>query len=194
MINMEIIGIITALTGAIVAALVSYLAQQIAKRKKEEEAKIREIYSNKLYDLWNEYDKEIKSGLKDEDKVDYYEKNLKYLLLNYQKSWRNLLVHYPSYPIYLARAEIETEAHKEFDELKKHVEEIENRFPKEATLEKIASVNDAILATKFEALSESIKRIEDKLLTKWDVAKVIFQILAALGVLIGVIFAILQYT
>ena len=186
----EIIITIVALVASIIAVLTSFLLQMVVKRQKEAEAQQRETYSGMINELWNKYYKRFESGLKGEAKTDY-EAYLNYLLTNYERSWRNLLVHSPSYP---TRAEIETEVNKKFDELKRRVEEIENRFPKEATLEKIASVNDAILATNVEALSESIKRIEDKLLTKWDIAKVVFQILAALGVLIGVIFAILQYT
>lgn len=186
---MEVISIIAVLIGSMVVALAGYLAQRIAKREREKEARLREIYSTKFSDLWNAYYKEIESDLKKESKVDY-EIYLKFLLQNYKSSWRNLLVHYPGY---IRSAEVETEANKKFGELKKRIEEIENRFPKEATLEKIASVNDAILATKVEALSDSIKRIEDKLLTKWGVAKVVFAILAALGVLVGIVFAIVNY-
>jgi len=49
------------------------------------------------------------------------------------------------------------------------------------------------MATNIEALSESIKRIENKILTKWDVAKIVFEIIAIFGVLIGIAFGIIKY-
>jgi hypothetical protein len=77
--------------------------------------------------------------------------------------------------------------------LQQRLEEIENRFPREATLEKIASVNDAILATNLESIVETVKRLEDKVLTRWDVAKVVFEILAAVGVLVGIVSAVIGF-
>jgi len=60
-------------------------------------------------------------------------------------------------------------------------------------LEKIASVNDAILATQLETLSASIKAIQNRMLTKWDIAKIVFAILSALGILVGIIFGIINF-
>ena len=42
-------------------------------------------------------------------------------------------------------------------------------------------------------LHRRIKKIEERILTKWDIAKVVFQIIAALGAIIGLVFGILQY-
>ena len=71
------------------------------------------------------------------------------------------------------------------------IEGIEKRFPAESKLDKIASVNDAILATNIENLSDSIKKIEDKMLTKWDIVKITFEILLVLGGIIGLILTII---
>ena len=68
--------------------------------------------------------------------------------------------------------------------VKRRIDEIETRFPAEATLDKVASINDAILATKIEALSAEVERLQSNLITKWDVATIIFLVLGALGGLI----------
>jgi ABC-type multidrug transport system fused ATPase/permease subunit len=88
---------------------------------------------------------------------------------------------------------IEEKERSRVDELIKRIEAIESRFPKTSTLEKLSSVNDAILATQLETLSESIKTIKDRMLTKWDVAKTVFYILSALGILTGIIFGIISF-
>lgn len=91
----------------------------------------------------------------------------------------------------------------DMDEIDKHVEQligsfqdridaIEKRFPKTTTVEKIASVNDAILATKIEDLIVRIEKIEEKQLSKWDVATIVFAVLAALGTIVALIAAIIK--
>jgi uncharacterized protein YacL len=52
-------------------------------------------------------------------------------------------------------------------------------------------VNDAILATNIESLTRTVKRIEEKTLTKWDVAVIVFQIIGVIGVVIGVIIGVI---
>ncbi len=90
-----------------------------------------------------------------------------------------------------------TEAQKESDakieDLKKRISEIENRLPEQDTVDKIASVNDAILATQIESLSEKVKKLEEKLLSRWDIAKIVFQILAAVGALVGIVLTIITF-
>ena len=77
--------------------------------------------------------------------------------------------------------------------LQERLARVERRFPKEATLEKIASINDAILATKIEYLERSLKELESRLLTKWDVAVILFAIIGAVGVIAGTIFAVANF-
>ena len=67
----------------------------------------------------------------------------------------------------------------------------ENVFASNATIDKISSVNDAILATNIESLTRTVKKIEEKMLTKWDVAVVVFQIIGVIGVVIGVIIGVI---
>jgi CHAD domain-containing protein len=100
-----------------------------------------------------------------------------------------VLVHYPSLE---TKADIQKQVDESVSELKKRIEAIEARFPQEATLEKISSINDAILATQLEAISNSIKTIQDNMLTKWDVVKIVFTILLALGGIAAIIFGIVD--
>jgi hypothetical protein len=194
---MEITTIIAVASSlfAILFFIFSYFLVRLKKRAKEKEKhQQQEIFGDKM-GLWaNDYSNWITDIGQDwvfpaEQKETYWVDFTKNSLSNYEDYLRNLLVLSSSY---LTKNEIEDEVNKKFDELKKRIEEVEKRFPKESTLEKIASVNDAILATNVETLSESLKRIEDKLLTKWDIAKITFQILGGLGILIGIIFGIIN--
>lgn len=82
--------------------------------------------------------------------------------------------------------------------LEQRIQEVESRLPSDATIEKaasekVASVNDAILAVNLESLAKSVKRLEDKMLSKWDMAKITFQILAALGGLVALVLLIINF-
>ena len=89
----------------------------------------------------------------------------------------------------ISKEEIESEVKSEVESrvvsLRQRLDAIEQRFPSQDSVDKIASVNDAILATNLESLAEAVSKLESKLLTKWDVAKIVFQIIAALGALVG---------
>ena len=177
-----IIGIISALLVSVIAFILNYLLGKYIKRKKEKEAQQRELYiSNILASFFSKY----------KDWVPYSPiKFPEYFRPNYERTLRNIITHSPTSS---TETEVENEVKEKFSKIDIRLKEIEKRFPEESTLEKIASINDAILATNIETLSESIKRIEDKLLTKWDVAKVAFQILGGLGILIGMIFTIIKF-
>ncbi len=54
-------------------------------------------------------------------------------------------------------------------------------------------MNDAILATKVEQLQKSIEQLDSRILTKWDVATIVFAVMAAIGVVAGVIFAVANF-
>ncbi len=179
---MDIFLFVTALITGAVAALMSFIIsyRQRVERKKENERQkeLSEVLRLSFGKSFQDYFARYGSQLIDADKTDYIKRIL-----------RNSLVHYPSLE---TKADIEKQVNERVNELKKRIEAIEARFPREATLEKIASVNDAILATQLEAMSNSIKAIQDNMLTKWDVVKIVFAILAALGVITAIIFGILN--
>ena len=89
--------------------------------------------------------------------------------------------------------EIDEKVNLALSPLKSRLEEIEKRFPAESTIDKIANVNDAILATKIDQLTADIKRLDEKLLGKWDVAVVVLEVIATVGTLAGVIIAAIQF-
>ena len=93
----------------------------------------------------------------------------------------------------LSKNDVEQEVERRVAVLKDRIARIEARFPDDAVIDKVASVNDAIFATSLEALAESVRRIEEKMLSKWDVAKIVFIIIGALGALLGVALAILRF-
>lgn len=71
------------------------------------------------------------------------------------------------------------------------VEKIEERFPDATEIDKIASINDAVLATKIETIQRQIekieKRLDDDLVTKWQVALIVFAILSAVGGVVALV-------
>ena len=173
--------VIVSLIGAAVAGLMTFIVgyRQRLDRKKENE-RVEELSEALRVSISKSYQ-------------DYLGKYAEFAYLDkdgYIKLLRDSLAHYPSLE---TKADIEEQVNASVNELGKRIKAIEARFPQEATLEKIASVNDAILATQLEAMSNSIKDIKDKMLTKWDVVKIAFAILAALGGIAAIIFGILNW-
>jgi hypothetical protein len=93
----------------------------------------------------------------------------------------------------LSREEIRREVENSAKVFQDRLDRIEQRFPEEATLEKIASINDAILATRVEQLQKSLEQLESRLLSKWDVATIVFAVIGAVGALAGAIFAVANF-
>ena len=71
--------------------------------------------------------------------------------------------------------------------LSTRLDKLEGRFPNEATLEKYASVNDAILATRHEELARRMARLESEAMTP---GKVILLLSTVLAVLFGMMAAL----
>lgn len=171
------ITIVVSLIAGVLAALLSFLMSYRQRVVKEKENLQKQLFSDALSKAFSESFGDYYEKI-DIDKTDYIARDL-----------RNYLVHFATLQ---TKPEIEEQVNLKVDDLKKRLEAIEARFPQEATLEKLASVNDAILATKLETLADSIKTIQDKMLTKWDVAKIVFAIFSILGILVGLIFGIIN--
>jgi hypothetical protein len=92
---------------------------------------------------------------------------------------------------------VRDEVDRSVDAFRRRLESIEERFPDTDVVDKIANVNDAILATKLEELQRAVERLEKRLndekVSKWDVATIVFTILAALGGLVGAVFGIIKF-
>lgn len=88
---------------------------------------------------------------------------------------------------------IESELNIKFADILLKITEIENRFPKDVTLDTIASINDALLETGLENIKEEIKQLKDKAITKWDVAYIVIQVIGVLITLLGISLAIINF-
>jgi hypothetical protein len=110
------------------------------------------------------------------------------LTLSYDKLLENIV----SSSIFpgITRQHVEEGLERTLTLLRERVEKIEKRFPPESSLEKISSINDAILATNLESLVERVSKLEKAQLTRWDVVKVCFAIMGAFGALLSVILAV----
>jgi hypothetical protein len=162
----------------VVSFLVVFLSIFLGDLYKNKEKKKRHIYVKKEQELLDKY-KEESSTLKDEKYKEYL---INFLFTKSISEIKNG-----------TESEIEAEATKKVNEVIERIEKIEERFPEESSLEKIASVNDAILGTKVEELNESIKKIEENMLTKWDVVKILFTIIGSMSALISIIIGFLNY-
>lgn len=181
--------------GAVVVFLIgffgaNYFQKRAELRAREQRKKYSDMYIKRFttnYDkLWDKYIDLLE--VKPENKVIFYE--FKESSLN---NWRNILSHY-ALPSYKTKEVVEKVVEEKINEIKKRLDDIEARFPKEATLDKLASINDAILGTQVETLTESLRDIREKMLTRWDVVKVVFAVLSALGVIVAIIFGIISLT
>lgn len=68
---------------------------------------------------------------------------------------------------------------KRIELLSAQVRQLEARMPEGATLDMLASVNDAILATKLEALEKQLDRVEREQIGPGKVTVIVFGVLAA---------------
>jgi len=180
---MDYILIISLVTG-IIGTLLSYLLAQSSRKKRETNRVLEALYITK-------FRKKAQKILSEETDL---------------KSWLTYIdTISSSSPIHdllpeVRKSQIDEVVEKQINEevsqhtaaLRKRLEAIEKRFPEKDSIDKIASVNDAILATRMEAIEESIRRIEKSLISRWDVAKIVFAIIGVLGVISSIIFGIIS--
>jgi len=185
--------IIGALAASLVSLIERLLAALTSKKKKSQQEYLKNLYLTKFENVWART-KEVDFGKPRED-IDYeqYKQYLNFFKEHLDADFKNIQQRIIFIPSDFTKEDVELKVKQKVDEIKKRIEEIEKRFPAEATIDKIASVNDAILATSLESLSDTIKKLEERILTKWDVGKIVFQIIDALGVIVGLVFGILQY-
>lgn len=92
----------------------------------------------------------------------------------------------------LSREQVRSEVEGRMSEVRERLENIEKRFPDDATIDKIASINDALFAQRIEQLSARIDKLEEKLLTKWDVALIVSVVAAGIFAVVGATYAVLK--
>lgn len=88
---------------------------------------------------------------------------------------------------------VKQEVYRQFSELQERIMNIESRFPEEAKLEKIASINDALLSERIDQLSQQVENLEKRTLTKWDVALTVSTIIAGIVFVVGVTYAVMKF-
>lgn len=187
--------ILIALIAALITYIFSYATKLFAQRRNikrlELTEKMKKSYSQTVSKLSDNYLQDIKKRIEQLKIEGSKSKNyIEEARASYENSIRNMIAHTSTYD---TEKEIEVKIDTKLNDIQTRMNQIENRFPADSSLDKIASINDAILAKSIETISESIKNIEKKLLSKWDVAKVFFQILTALGVLISIILAVKEF-
>ncbi len=182
----DVIDIIIPLTGGILFGLISIFIEKYIKNRKEGLEKQRELIENQISAIEKKVIKNTLSGLPESTRQNKWDLEI----TQYQDG--SSIEIWPNNLSKIEQPEIEKQVEERVLPLKKRIEEIERRFPPESTIEKIASINEAVLATRLDSLTEAIEKIEIKLLTKWDVAVVVLEIVGGLGVIIAIIFGIIN--
>ncbi|WP_208739629.1 hypothetical protein [Arthrobacter agilis] len=79
------------------------------------------------------------------------------------------------------RAEDMTGLERRFELLERRLTSMEGRLPERGTLDKLESVNDAILATQLENLSKHIDRLDQNAMTTGAVTQIVLTCIGALA-------------
>jgi len=92
----------------------------------------------------------------------------------------------------VSREDIQKEVESQLGEVQARIEKIENRFPDEAKLDKVASINDALISERIDQLSKQVENLDNKILSRWDVALVVSSIIAAIIAVVGATYGVLK--
>jgi hypothetical protein len=87
---------------------------------------------------------------------------------------------------------VDDQVETKLSDLKDRLEAVEARFPDKSLIDKIASINDALFAERIDQLADRIDNIENKLLSKWDVAIIVSLVLSGIFVVVGGTYAVLK--
>ncbi|MCK4501225.1 hypothetical protein KAU11_12060 [Candidatus Babeliales bacterium] len=176
----SVLAIIIGIIGSLIGGLV---AQRLSKLQRKSLTQSRNAWKKAQQELRNKMVHDLAMNIEDRQTKDLI---LKEFIVHLESSASN--------DIAVAQQDsIKREVEDRTTVLKERLENIEKKFPEESTLEKVASVNDAILGTKIEELQRSIERIESKLFSKWDIAKIVFTIIGSLGALVGLTITVIKF-
>lgn len=92
----------------------------------------------------------------------------------------------------LSREQVTAEVDEKMSGLRERLQAIEKRFPDEASIDKIASINDALFAHRIDQLFDRIEKLERKVLTKWDVAIIVSVVATGIFAVVGATYAVLK--
>lgn len=91
-----------------------------------------------------------------------------------------------------SRDEMQKEIKNHMEEVSERIKKIEDRFPEEAQIEMIASINDALLAERIDQLSKQVQALESRTLSKWDVALTVGVIISGIIIVVGATYGVLK--
>jgi len=94
----------------------------------------------------------------------------------------------------VSRQEVQKEVKAQVAEIQDRIAKIENRFPDEAKMDKVASINDALLSERIDQLSKQVENLENKMLSHWDVAVVVGGIITGIIAIVGATYGVLKAT
>jgi hypothetical protein len=109
-----------------------------------------------------------------------------------QKMERQVLERVSAVPD-MTEEQIKEEVINEMREFEDRVEKIARRSPEDVQLDKIASMNDAILSERIGQLSERIASLESKALSHLDVAVTVSTVIGGIFAVVAAIYALLIF-
>jgi len=104
---------------------------------------------------------------------------------------RTIVARVESLPL-ASRDEMQKEIEGQMHEVSDRIKKIEDRFPEESQIEKIASINDALLAERIDQLSKQVQALESRTLSKWDVAVTVGAIISGMIIVVGATYGVLK--
>lgn len=88
---------------------------------------------------------------------------------------------------------VRDEITSELGEVRERIKRIEDRFPDESEIEKNSLINDALLAERIDQLVKRLDALETRVLSKWDVAKVVSGILAGISAVVAATYSVITF-
>lgn len=88
---------------------------------------------------------------------------------------------------------VKRELDQELADFRDRIARIEDRFPDDSELDKIASINDALLSERIDQLSKRVEALEGRTLTKWDVGLVISGVIGGISAVVATTVAVLRF-
>ncbi len=92
----------------------------------------------------------------------------------------------------LSKEDVRQEFDSQLAEVQTRLAEVESRFPKEAKLEKVTSMNDALLSNRIDQLAKQVDAQEKRILSKWDVALTVSTIIAGIAFVVAATYTVLK--
>lgn len=183
-ISIEVVGVFV----SVISLMLMLLARRLSEIEQKAENSISAISSQAVLDSQVSFVKDLLSDLPESTRAAY----IRYITETQRAdgSLDSPLVIFADKDV---PSKIKQHFQERFSGLQERLERIEMRIPEGATLDKLASVNDAILATNIESLSQAVGRLETRILTKWDIAKIVFLIVGSIIGVASLVVAVLRY-